>query len=124
MPLHLAKTDKNRRGMIMQVAAIILATFAALFGCTAVHAQDAIRVGDINSYKAMAANMGPYRKGVDLAADEINAAGGVLGKKFEIVSRDDGANPGDAVRVAEELTTGGDINILCGTFLSNVGLAV
>ena len=38
--------------------------------------------------------MGPYRKGVDLAVEEINAAGGVLGKKLEIVSRDDGANPG------------------------------
>jgi branched-chain amino acid transport system substrate-binding protein len=59
-----------------------------------------------------------------MAVDEINAAGGVLGKKLEIVSRDDGANPGDAVRVAEELTTGSDLNILFGTFLSNVGLAV
>ena len=89
MPLHLAKIDKNRREMIMQVAATILATVAALFGCMAVHAQDAIRICDINSYKAMAANMGPYRKGVDLASDEINAAGGVLGRKLEIVSRDD-----------------------------------
>ncbi len=47
-----------------------------------------------------------------------------MGKKLEIVSRDDGANPGDAVRVAEELATADGINILCGTFLSNVGLAV
>ena len=60
-------------------------------------------IGDINSYKAMSSNMGPYRKGVDLAVEEINAAGGVLGKKLEIVSRDDGANPGDAVRMADEL---------------------
>ena len=59
-----------------------------------------------------------------MAVDEINAAGGVLGKKLGIVSRDDGANPGDAVRVAEELTSGSDLNILFGTFLSNVGLAV
>jgi branched-chain amino acid transport system substrate-binding protein len=59
-----------------------------------------------------------------MAIDEINGAGGVLGKKLEVVSRDDGANPGDAVRVAEELMTGEGVNILCGTFLSNVGLAV
>ena len=59
-----------------------------------------------------------------MAVDEINAAGGVLGKKLEIVSRDDGANPGDAVRVAEELIDRQRLNILCGTFLSNVGLAV
>jgi branched-chain amino acid transport system substrate-binding protein len=59
-----------------------------------------------------------------MAIEEINSAGGLLGKKLEIVSRDDGANPGDAVRVAEELATGEGVNILCGTFLSNVGLAV
>ena len=59
-----------------------------------------------------------------MAVEEINAAGGVLGKKLEIVSRDDGANPGDAVRAADELVTGEGVNILCGTFLSNVGLAV
>jgi branched-chain amino acid transport system substrate-binding protein len=59
-----------------------------------------------------------------MAIDEINGAGGVLGKKLEVVSRDDGANPGDAVRVADELAIGQGLNILCGTFLSNVGLAV
>jgi branched-chain amino acid transport system substrate-binding protein len=59
-----------------------------------------------------------------MAIDEINNAGGILAKKLDIVSRDDGANPGDAVRAAEELTTGEGLNILCGTFLSNVGLAV
>src|SRR6516165_5794771 len=124
MPLHVAKIDENRRGMIMQVAAATLAIIAALLGCTAVHAQDAIRIGDINSYKAMAANMGPYRKGVDLASDEINAAGGVLGKKLEIVSRDDGANPGDAVRVAEDLVLNERVALLSGTILSHVGVAV
>jgi branched-chain amino acid transport system substrate-binding protein len=69
----------------------------------AASAQNTIKIGDINSYKAMAANMGPYRKGVDLAVDEINAAGGVLGRKLEVVSRDDGGNPSDAVRMADEL---------------------
>ena len=46
----------------------------------------------------------PYRNGMQLAQDEINAKGGVLGgRKLEIVFRDDGSTPGDAVRVAEEL---------------------
>jgi branched-chain amino acid transport system substrate-binding protein len=110
--------------MIMQVAATILALFAAVFGCAAVQAQDAIRIGDINSYKAMAANMGPYRKGVDLASDETNAAGGVLGKKLEIVSRDDGANVGDAVRAADDLVLNERVALLSGTILSHVGVAI
>ena len=87
-------------------------------------AQSVIKIGDINSYKAMASNMGPYRKGVDLAVEEINAAGGVLGRKLEIVSRDDGANPGDAVRMADELRLREQVDVLTGTILSHVGLAV
>ena len=59
-----------------------------------------------------------------MAVEEINAKGGVLGKKLEVVSRDDGANPGDAVRVAEELVTREGVNIIAGTFLSHIGLAV
>src|SRR5205085_2529073 len=46
------------------------------------------------------------------------------GRKLEVISRDDGANPGDAVRVAEELVTREGVNILAGTFFSHIGLAV
>ena len=70
--------------------------FAAMLVGNTARADGVIKIGDINSYKAMAANMGPYRKAMDLAVEQINSAGGVLGKKIEIVSRDDGANPGDA----------------------------
>jgi len=48
----------------------------------------------------------------------------VLGRKLEVVSRDDGGNPGDAVRVAEELISREGVAMLAGTFLSNIGLAV
>ena len=101
-----------------------IAFCVALFTSGAASAQGAIKIGDINSYKAMAANMGPHRKGSDLAVEEVNAAGGVLGKKLEIVSRDDGANPGDAVRMADELVLKERVDVLTGTILSHVGLAV
>ena len=68
-------------------------------------AQDTIKIGEINSYKAQPAFLEPYKKGWELAVEEINAAGGVLGKKLEVISRDDNGNPGDAVRVAEELVS-------------------
>jgi branched-chain amino acid transport system substrate-binding protein len=102
----------------------VLALFATLLAGNTAQAQDAIRIGDINSYKAMAANMAPYRKGVDLAVEQINAAGGVLGRKFEIVSRDDGANPGDAIRMADELLLKERVDLLSGTILSHVGVAI
>jgi branched-chain amino acid transport system substrate-binding protein len=94
---------------------------AALMGSAA---AQTIKVGELNSYKAAPAFLEPYRKGMELAVEEINAKGGVLGKKLEVVSRDDGGNPGDAVRVAEELVTREGANLIAGTFLSNVGLAV
>jgi len=87
-------------------------------------AQQTIKIGELNSYKSQPAFLEPYKKGWQMAIDELNSTGSVLGKKLEIVSRDDGANPGDAVRAADELVTGEGLNILCGTFLSNVGLAV
>jgi branched-chain amino acid transport system substrate-binding protein len=105
-------------------AIAILAGALSFAAALPASAQDTIRIGELNSYKSQPAFLEPYKKGLDMAADEINKSGGVLGKKLEIVSRDDGGNPGDAVRVAEELATADGINILCGTFLSNVGLAV
>lgn len=89
-----------------------------------VFAQETIKIGELNSYKTQTAFLDPYKKGWELAIEEINAKGGVLGKKLEVISRDDGSNPGDAVRVADELVTREGVNILAGSFLSNIGLAV
>ncbi|MDP3522134.1 MAG: ABC transporter substrate-binding protein [Hydrogenophaga sp.] len=93
--------------------------------CTSVsHAQQPIRIGELNSYKALPALMGPYRKGWELAQEEINNSGGLLGRKVETIFRDDNANPGDAVRAAEELVSRERVDVLAGVTLSNVGLAV
>ena len=100
-----------------------LAALALGFAAPAA-AQDAIRVGEINSYKAQPAFLDPYRKGWELALEQVNAAGGINGRKLEIISRDDGANPGDAVRVAEELVSREKVDLLAGGFLSHIGLAL
>ncbi|MEI8266338.1 MAG: ABC transporter substrate-binding protein [Betaproteobacteria bacterium] len=99
------------------------ASLAVAFALPA-HAQGVIKIGEVNSYKAQPAFLEPYKKGMELAVDEINAAGGVGGKKFELITRDDNANPGDAVRVAEELLSREKIDVLTGTFLSHIGLAL
>ena len=87
-------------------------------------AAQTIKIGELNSYKVFPAFLEPYRKGMELALEEINAAGGAAGRKLELVIRDDGGTPGDAVRVAEELIAREKVNLLLGTFASNVGLAV
>jgi branched-chain amino acid transport system substrate-binding protein len=97
--------------------------FACLMAPLA-HAQGVIKIGEINSYKAQPAFLEPYKKGMDLAIEEINAAGGVNGKKLELIIRDDNANPGEAVRAAEELFSREKVDVLTGSFLSHIGLAL
>src|SRR4030088_2543734 len=112
--------------MITRFHLLRLATASATVACLGLpaHAQGTIKIGELNSYKSQPAFLDPYKKGWELAIEEVNAKGGVLGRKLEVISRDDGANPGDAVRVADELDARGGVNILAGTFLSHIALAV
>jgi branched-chain amino acid transport system substrate-binding protein len=87
-------------------------------------AQAVIKIGEVNSYKVQPAFLEPYKKGMELAVDEINAAGGVGGKKIQLITRDDNGNPGDAVRAAEELISRENVDVLTGAFLSHIGLAL
>jgi branched-chain amino acid transport system substrate-binding protein len=98
--------------------------WGVLAGIPMAWSQGVIKIGEINSYKAQPAFLEPYKKGMELALEEINAAGGVNGRKLQLFIRDDNATPGDAVRAAEELIAREQVDVLSGTFLSHVGLAV
>ncbi len=87
-------------------------------------AQAEIKIGEINSYSLLPAFTEPYRKGWQLAVEEINAAGGINGKKLVVVSKDDSGKPADALTAANELVSSENVAMLAGTFLSNIGLAV
>lgn len=83
-----------------------------------------IRIGEINSYTSLPAFTVPYRNGWQLRVEEINAAGGVLGRPLEVIWRDDAGRPQDAVRLAGELLDAERVDLLAGTFFSHIGLAV
>src|SRR5258707_7552474 len=102
---------------------MIYLTFV-LIASNAFGQAQSIKIGELNSYKVFPAFLEPYKKGWELALEEINRGGGVNGRKLEVISRDDGGTPGDAVRVAEELISREQAAVLVGTFASNVGLAV
>ncbi|WP_322866660.1 ABC transporter substrate-binding protein [Aquicoccus sp. G2-2] len=109
-----------RRNLLGALAALpMLATLPG-----AVSAQDKIVIGEINSYTRLPAFTEPYKKGWELAVEQINKAGGVDGKQLEVISRDDTGDPATAIRIAEELTSKDGAVLLFGTFLSNIGLAV
>ena len=103
---------------------LAMLTSSLVLAAAGLQAQGTIKIGEVNSYKAQPAFLEPYKKGMELAVEEINAAGGVNGKKLELFTRDDNANPGDAVRAAEELVSRERVDVLTGSFLSNIGLAL
>ncbi|TXJ10599.1 MAG: ABC transporter substrate-binding protein [Alicycliphilus sp.] len=103
-----------------------ITTVLAMLACAlgAAQAQDVYTIGEINSYKAQPAFLEPYKKGMELALAQINITGGIGGKKLVLVTRDDNGNPADAVRAAEELIAREKVDVLMGSFLSHVGLAL
>ncbi len=105
---------------------LLAAATATLAAPAIVRAQGAtpIRIGEINSYTAAPAFTLPYRNGWQLAVSQVNAAGGVLGRPIEVISRDDAGQPANAVRFAGELVNDQKVDLLAGGFLSNVGLAL
>lgn len=110
----------NRRKYLL---AGLLAT--GLYGLAgAAMAQSEIKIGEINSYSALPSFTEPYRKGWQLAVEQINAAGGIKGKKLVVISKDDGGKPADAVTAANELVASEGVAMISGTFFSNIGLAV
>jgi branched-chain amino acid transport system substrate-binding protein len=107
----------TRRGALLAGAGALAAP--------ALHAQEGpIRIGEINSYATQAAFLLPYRNAWMMAQDEINAAGGINGRRIETIFRDDAGRPEDAVRHAGELVNNERVHLLSGTFLSHIGLAV
>src|SRR6266498_1083613 len=102
------------------LAAIVLAA-----GMTTAAAQDSIKVGVIQPLTGAFAASGNYvANGAKIAADEINAKGGVLGKKLELVIEDNKSNPTEAAAVAEKLIVRDKVPVLMGAWGSSFTLAV
>jgi len=65
-------------------------------------AQTPIKIGEINSYSAIPQFTQPYKQGWQLAVEQINAQGGLLGRQVEVIARDDAGKPEEALRHAIE----------------------
>jgi branched-chain amino acid transport system substrate-binding protein len=106
------------------LATIAVVCFAMFISVPSVFAGGTIKLGEINTYSKLTNFTFPYRNGWKLALEEINKAGGVNGKKLEVISRDDAGKPGNAVRIAKELVTKDKVVLIMGSFFSHVGLAL
>ena len=104
---------------------IALLAAAAVGLPAAASAADTIKVGFPIPLSGFAAVYGaPILKGAQMAVDEINAKGGVLGRKLELLVRDSKANADEAVRVSRELIIKDNVDFLVGTLTSAEAPAV
>jgi len=108
-----------------------LALTALLFGSAAAllptpgHAQDTIKLGLVAALSGQSARSGEaITRGLLLAIDEVNAKGGVLGKKLELLRRDDESNPGKGLLAARELVQREKVAVLFGGLDTPVSMAI
>jgi branched-chain amino acid transport system substrate-binding protein len=100
-------------------------TLCFLFYPAQVPAQDPIKVGIIDTYTGPATTFTyDVRDAFKLAIDEINAKGGVVGRKIEVTTRDDKFKVDLALSMAKELVMNEKVDILVGTINSAGALAV
>lgn len=116
------RTDLTRRGVMGGIAA-----GAALSAGAPAFAQGAggpIRLGCVAPLSGAQEILGaPMRLGAEIAAKQINKAGGVLGRQIEIVARDDKASGAEAVAGAQDLF-GQDVRLLFGSIQTAAALAI
>ena len=108
---------------MIRLLTMLLALVAAM--PSAAFAQKTIKVGMPLPLSGPAALFGePASKGAQMFVEEINAKGGVLGQKFELVIRDSKADANEAVRIAREMILKENVDFLVGTLTSAEGPAV
>jgi branched-chain amino acid transport system substrate-binding protein len=101
----------------------VLAT--GLFTLAPAHAQDTVKLGLVAAMSGQSAKSGEaIVRGLSLAVDEINAKGGVLGKKIELLVRDDESNPAKGVVAARELVQREKVAALFGGLDTPVSIAI
>ena len=88
-------------------------------------AQNVIRIGVTQPLTGAFAASGNYvAQGAKIAEDSINAAGGVLGRKIQLVIEDNKSNPTEAVATAEKLIGKDKVPVMMGAWSSTLTLAV
>ena len=110
--------------MHRRMVRLALGALAALVPIAAT-AQDSIKIGVTQPLTGAFAASGNYvANGAGIAADAINAAGGVLGKKIELIVEDNKSNPTEAVATAEKLIVKDQVPVMMGAWGSTLTLAI
>ncbi|PSO21990.1 ABC transporter substrate-binding protein [Bradyrhizobium sp. MOS003] len=112
----------NALSVALRMTLGLAATSAVLATSSAAFAADPIRIGVIAEAQAIAGASIP--QAAQLAADEINASGGVDGRKIEIVSYDNHSSSADSVRAFQRAVNEDKVNAVIASYISEVVLAL
>src|SRR5690348_16149792 len=111
----------TRRQALASGAAVLATTIAK----PAIAAKDPIPVGYLPALTGPSSSTGiGINRGIQLAVQEINAAGGVNGRQIELITRDTQSDPTKAVNGAAELSHGQNVSVVFGPVNSGESLAV
>ncbi len=110
-----------RLPVLLSVVALLLAPGAFTAAC----AQDPIKVGEVASLTGKEADFGRFsHRGTLLAIEHLNAAGGVLGKKFELLTEDNQSKAGESATAARKLVSRDKVVALLGEVASSRSLEI
>ena len=110
--------SKTRRALL--AAALVLGPAAWM----PASAQDAIKVGFVGALSGLSAKSGEaITRGLEIAIDELNAKGGVLGRKLVLIKRDDESNPAKGQIAARELIQNEKVAVIFGGIDTPVAMA-
>lgn len=119
------KTSGRREMMKKRIALLSFMVLGAVALPNAAQAQGAIKVGFVSSLSGPFTIWGiQVRDGMKMAMEELNAKGGALGRKFELVERDDKNNPNEGITAFKYMVEREGIVAAGGMISSDVGLAV
>lgn len=104
---------------------VALLFLSSLVWLNARAADDTIRVGEIASLSGKEATFGhSSHSGTVLAVEEINAEGGVLGKKIQLITEDNATKPGESATIAKKLISRDKVVAILGEVASSRSLEI
>jgi len=107
--------------MMKRLFLLIFGVILAIAGST--FSQDTIKIGEFGSLTGDNASFGiSQNNGVQMAAEEINAAGGVLGKKIEVIVEDNQTKQGETTTIARKLISQDHVVAVIGEVASSKSL--
>lgn len=111
--------------VVIVIVILLAAVFGGLFGAPPAARDTELRLGTVMSLTGGLALFGPHNeKGVKMAIDEINAAGGVLGNNITAFHENDETNPTTGRTAAQKLVTTNDVDAIVGAVGSSICLQV